>query len=206
MLDHLKKHLDGNLILASESPRRAQLLSLVGFQFEVRPSEIDEDSIQETDPVRHVLNLSLAKANEVAKNIKNGLIVGADTIVVLDKHILGKPATAEEASSMLRRLSGRTHRVYTGFAIVEKPGGRIASDYEMTKVHFRDLQDWEIESYVSTQNPMDKAGAYGIQDQSAVFADRIEGCFYNVVGFPLTKFYTTLLAFVEPTSKKFDNK
>jgi len=96
--------------------------------------------------------------------------------------------------------------VYTGFAIVEKPGGRIASDYEMTKVRFRDLRDWEIESYVRTQNPMDKAGAYGIQDQSAVFADRIEGCFYNVVGFPLTKFYTTLLAFVQPViSKPEDN-
>ncbi len=206
MLDYLKKRLNGSLILASESPRRAQLLSLVGFHFEVRPSKIDEDSIQETDPVRHVLFLSLAKATEVAKDIDRGLVVGADTIVVLDKHILGKPANAEEASDMLRRLSGRTHRVYTGFAIVEKPGGRIASDYEMTKVRFRDLRDWEIESYVRTQNPMDKAGAYGIQDQSAVFADRIEGCFYNVVGFPLTKFYTTLLAFVQPViSKPEDN-
>ncbi len=205
MIDHLK-YLNGNLILASESPRRAQLLSLVGFKFEIRPSEIDEDTVQEADPIRHVLALSLAKATEVAKSIKNGLVVGADTIVVLDKKILGKPATPEEASDMLRRLSGRAHHVYTGFAIVEKPGGRTASDYEVTKVRFRELQDWEIESYVNTQNPMDKAGAYGIQDQSAVFADRIEGCFYNVVGFPLSKFYTTLLAFVEPASKKLENK
>jgi septum formation protein len=198
MSDPLKKYLNGNLVLASESPRRAQLLSLIGLKFEIHPSRINEDLIEETDPVWHVLVLSLAKAQEVARRFENVLVIGADTIVVLDGHIMGKPATGDEAREMLHRLSGRTHQVYTGFALVEKPGKRTISDYEVTSVRFRTLHDWEIESYVETKNPMDKAGAYGIQDQSAVFADRIEGCFYNVVGFPLTKFYTTLLTFIEP--------
>ena len=94
---------------------------------------------------------------------------------------------------MLKKLSGRSHKVYTGFALIQKPGDLIVTDYETTRVHFRELYSWEIDSYVNTQNPMDKAGAYGIQDQSAVFADKIEGCFYNVVGFPIAKFYLTLL-------------
>jgi len=197
MVEHLQKLYPGKLILASQSPRRAQLLSLIGFKYEIRPANLQEDEIREDDPSRHVLKLSLAKAQEVARDVNEGLIIGADTIVVLDDTILGKPQSFEEAREMLRRLSGRSHQVYTGFALVEKPSGRSASDYEVTTVHFRELQDWEIESYVETQNPMDKAGAYGIQDQSAVFADRIEGCFYNVVGFPLTKFYMTFLEFVQ---------
>lgn len=178
--------------LASQSPRRRSLLQLIGLQFEVIPSHVDEESCTEQDPVRHVLQLSLAKAAEVARRIDSGLVVGADTIVVLDGEILGKPVDEREAVAMLQRLSGRTHEVYTGFAIVCKPEGLEVTGYEKTSVHFRELQAWEIESYVATGSPMDKAGAYGIQDQSALFADRIEGCFYNVVGFPLTKFYLAL--------------
>lgn len=185
------------LILASQSPRRAQLLKQVGFEFEVIPSHIDESQIQENDPASTVKALSLAKAQSVAENISDGIIIGSDTIVVLDENILGKPETEDEAKRMLRRLAGQTHRVFTGFTIYEKPSERYFSNYEMTKVHFRELSDWEIDRYVSTKNPMDKAGAYGIQDQSAVFADRIEGCFYNVVGFPLSKFYTAMMDFVK---------
>ncbi|NIA29372.1 MAG: septum formation inhibitor Maf [Actinobacteria bacterium] len=193
----MKKNYNGKLILASQSPRRADLLSLIGFDFDVRPSRIDEDSIRETEPEKHVKALSLAKAKKVARSVEKGLVVGADTIVVLNGEILGKPSSPEDAARMLRKLSGRVHKVYTGFTIIEMPGGRTVSDFEMTAVRFRQLADWEIKNYVSTQNPMDKAGAYGIQDQSAVFAERIEGCFYNVVGFPLTKFYVTLLEFVQ---------
>lgn len=195
--DDMIPRLNQKIFLASASPRRAHLLRLIGLDFEVIPSTFEEDGIDEHDPTTHVLKLSLAKAKNVAKKVAEGLIVGADTIVVLDGEILGKPQDAAEATTMLKRLSGRAHQVFTGFALIEKPGGNTTSDYETTKVHFRTLQDWEIDSYVKTQNPMDKAGAYGIQDQSAVFADRIEGCFYNVVGFPLTKFYTTLLHFLE---------
>ena len=181
--------------LASQSPRRKQLLQLIGLKFHVLPSQVDEEACTEPDPVRHVLQLSLAKARDVADRIEAGLVVGADTIVVLDGEILGKPADSAEAVQMLQRLSGRTHEVYTGFAIVCRPEEESVTGYEVTRVHFRPLQDWEIHSYVASGSPMDKAGAYGIQDQSALFADRIEGCFYNVVGFPLTKFYLTLLNF-----------
>ncbi len=181
--------------LASQSPRRKQLLQLMGLEFQVLPSGVDEEACTETEPLRHVEALALAKALDVSKRVPEGIIVGADTVVVLDGEILGKPVDAADAVRMLKRLSGRIHQVYTGFAIVCQPEGRQVSGHEMTRVHFRHLQGWEIESYVATGSPLDKAGAYGIQDQSALFADRIEGCFYNVVGFPLTRFYLTLLKF-----------
>ncbi len=181
------------LILASKSPRRAELLTRIGFEFDIVPSHFDESEIDIRDPREHVKALSLAKAKQVAQDIDTGRIIGADTIVVLDDEILGKPKDADEAYEMLKRLQGRTHEVYTGFAIVEKPQNHIVSDAEVTRVSFRQLEDWEIWGYIGTKSPFDKAGAYGIQDKSAVFAEKIDGCFYNVVGFPLTKFYTQLL-------------
>jgi septum formation protein len=118
--------------------------------------------------------------------------VGADTIVALDGDMLGKPESRAEAGRMLRRLSGRTHEVFTGFTLIDAgTGGRIRG-VERTAVTFRRLDDWEIDGYVATGLPMDKAGAYGIQDRSGLFVDRIDGCFYNVVGFPLTKFFEGL--------------
>ena len=196
MNDVYEKIYSQKLILASQSPRRAQLLKLVGFEFDIIPSFIDEEEIEKSDPATRVKALSFAKAKSVAANIEQGIIIGSDTIVVLDRQILGKPRDDLEAKEMLHRLKGRTHLVYTGFALLEKPSNRKIRDYDKTRVHFRDLADWEIDRYVATQNPMDKAGAYGIQDQSAVFADRIEGCFYNVVGFPLSKFYVAMMQFV----------
>ncbi len=184
------------LILASQSPRRAQLLKLVGFEFDTIPSHFDEDSVDVSEPETHVLELSRAKARHVAESVPQGIVIGADTIVVLENRIIGKPHNHQQARDMLKRLSGRVHRVFTGFTLIEKPGNRAFSDFDVTNVHFRQLEDWEIERYVQTNSPMDKAGAYGIQDQSAVFADRIEGCFYNVVGFPLSKFYTAMKTFV----------
>ena len=186
---------DEPLILASQSLRRAQLLSLIGMRFSVIPSAVDESLHDEQDPEKHVLKLSLLKAEDVASRTPEGLVIGADTIVVLDGEILGKPKSSEKAYKMLKQLSGRTHYVYTGFSLVEMPGGRKVSDFEVTAVHFRDLFDWEIIRYIESENPLDKAGAYGIQDQSALFVDRIEGCYYNVVGFPITKFFTALINF-----------
>jgi len=117
--------------------------------------------------------------------------------VVLDQHFLGKPNNGGEAESMLRLLSGREHNVYTGFTIFNKPDGKYCSDVEVTTVKFRVLEDEEIRNYVRSGRPLDKAGAYGIQDDfGAVFVERIEGCFYNVVGFPLTKFYVSLRKFL----------
>ena len=185
------------VILASQSPRRAELLERIGFTFEVRPSHVDEDAIDIREPRRHVTELSRAKAAKVAGEVEEGWIIGADTIVVLDDEILGKPSDPQQAFDMLNRLQGRTHHVYTGFTIVEKPQNRTLSDVEVTSVRFRELEDWEIWGYIDTKSPFDKAGAYGIQDRSAVFADRIEGCFYNVVGFPLARFYQQLLTLLK---------
>jgi septum formation protein len=179
------------IVLASNSPRRARLLEQMGFSFRVLPAEGVDEDVSISDPVSLVLELSRRKAESVLPRVKEGFVVGADTVVCLEGAILGKPRDAKDAVSMLRRLSGKTHDVFTGFTVIQVNGVRF-SDVERTKVSFRELEDWEITSYVRTGSPLDKAGAYGIQDRSGLFVDRIEGCFYNVVGFPLTKFYEGL--------------
>ena len=185
------------LILASRSPRRAELLKRMGFSFEVMTGKVTEDLDERLDPVEHVLRLSSLKAEAVLHYVHRGIIIGADTIVSLEGRILGKPKDSQEARRMLDTLSGKTHQVFTGFTLIQVGGERL-SDVEETLVEFRDITQWEIDAYVETGGPLDKAGGYGIQDQSGLFVRRIEGCFYNVVGFPLTKFYqdlTTLLDF-----------
>ncbi len=189
------------LILASQSPRRAQLLRQVGFEFDVVPADINETSDGNVAPQELAVRLAVQKAQAVASRISNGFVVGADTIVTLDGTVLGKPQTREEAHAMLRFLSGRTHRVFTGFAIVVRPEGYVLRDWEQTAVTFRPLDDWEIERYVEIDRPFDKAGAYGIQDTSALFVESIEGCYYNVVGFPLTRFYVQLRKLIENMKK-----
>jgi len=185
------------VVLASASPRRHNLLRQIGLNFIVHPSGVDEDSHNSSSPEEHVLELSKKKAFEVAKNYSDALIISADTIVVLDGQIINKPKDPAEAKQMLKRLSGRTHKVYTGFTILDTKTNKMVSDFEVTDVKFRELSDEEIEEYVSTGSPLDKAGAYGIQDDyGAVFVERINGCFYNVVGFPLTKFYLAMKKFL----------
>lgn len=189
---------DKPIILASASPRRAEILTKLGLRFEIRPSAIDENLQELLPPAEYATALAKHKAHAVAGKIPSAVVIGADTIVVLDQEILGKPQSVEEAHEMLRRLSNRTHRVFTGFAMIDRPTGRQAEGVEMTEVTFRALEEAEIAAYVQSGAAMDKAGAYGIQDLSAVFAERINGCFYNVVGFPLTRFYLTLRAFYGP--------
>lgn len=185
------------LILASQSPRRRILLKQIGLNFTVRPSHVKEDLLDHESPEHNAKRIALSKAEEVAKDYKSGIIIGADTIVVLGKKILGKPRTAAEARRMLRTLSGRMHTVYTALALVNASTGRQTVDIEQTRVWFRKLSPVEIARYVASGSPMDKAGAYGIQDDyGAVFVRRIEGCFYNVVGFPLTKFHMALQKFI----------
>jgi septum formation protein len=185
------------LILASQSPRRRLLLKQIGLRFSVRPSSVREDVLDHESPAQNARRIALAKALDVARGVKRGIVVGADTIVVLGNEILGKPRNAADAKRMLRRLSGRQHIVFTGFALVDASTGRKIVDIEKTKVKFRKLSAVEIEEYVASGSPMDKAGAYGIQDDyGAVFVQRVEGCFYNVVGFPLTRFYLALKKFV----------
>ncbi|GBE27255.1 septum formation protein Maf [bacterium BMS3Bbin03] len=180
------------LILASESPRRAQLLRQAGFEFQIIPSNVSEGFRENQSPESCVTELALQKTKDVAEKVSEGIIVGADTIVVLDSRILGKPADRADARKMLRFLSGRTHEVFTGFAIITRPENKIVTNFERTKVTFRPLEDWEIDRYIEIDHPFDKAGAYGIQDTSAIFVESICGCYYNVVGFPLTKFYVQL--------------
>jgi septum formation protein len=181
---------DTRLILASSSPRRANLLRQLGLEFEIVPSPVEENVNGYRSPVRLVTALARRKAAEVASQVANGVIVGADTVVVLDGKQLGKPRDAREAKEMLTQLSGREHCVYTGFTLLHMPSRESITDYEVTRVKFRELSAEEVEAYVRSGSCYDKAGAYGIQDDfGAVFVERIDGCYYNVVGFPLTKFY-----------------
>ena len=181
------------LILASQSPRRKRLLRQIGLTFTVRPSAVPEDLLDHETPEHNAKRIALSKAMKIAKSRKRGIVIGADTIVVLRGSILGKPKSHREAKRMLRSLSGRMHTVYTGFALVDVETHHRIVDIEKTKVWFRTLSEEEIDEYVASGSPMDKAGAYGIQDDyGAVFVERVEGCFYNVVGFPLTRFYKAL--------------
>ena len=184
------------IILASKSPRRIELLKKVISNFEIQISDVDEN-IEQNDPIKFVLQISKRKADKVAQNVKEGIIIGADSIVVRDGKILGKPRDKQEAIWMLNFLCNHMHQVFTGFTIIEKPSNKIISDYEVTMVKFRNLSPWEIEKYVQLERPFDKAGAYGIQDESAVFVERVEGCFYNVMGLPLAKLFKTLLPFLK---------
>jgi len=157
---------------------------------------VREDIDVPQDPEQHTTILSQRKARAVASSVGDGIIIGADTIVVLDGRILNKPKDALDAARMLQALSDRWHEVYTGFTLVDRPSDFSVSAVERTRVKFRRLAIDEIDAYIQSGSPMDKAGAYGIQDDyGAVFVERIEGCFYNVVGFPLTRFYLTMNEF-----------
>lgn len=182
------------IILASASPRRAQLLRQIGLPFVVRVSNACEETNAPSDPIEHVLELSRRKAEDVAAQVQAGLVLGVDTIVVLNRDILGKPSSPEEAKRMLRRLSGRTHDVFSGLTLIRAEDGQMRSDFSRTEVKMRVLSDEEIEAYVATGEPLDKAGAYGIQGRAALFIEEIHGCYYNVVGLPLSKFVKMLKA------------
>lgn len=184
------------IVLASQSPRRIALLKQIGLHPDVIPSRISEEFDPLMTAAENTKRLALEKAQEVGRGLENALVVGADTMVVLADQVLAKPTDPEDAIRMLELLSGRRHVVHTGFALLDRPSDRYVVDVESTIVTFRNLPRSEIEEYVATGSPMDKAGAYGIQDDyGAVFVSRIEGCFYNVVGFPLSKFYTRLAEF-----------
>jgi septum formation protein len=194
--------LNRKLVLASRSPRRQYLLRQLGWSFEVRESGIDEVFPPGGDPRATVAALSEQKAEAVAPSFSDAIILGADTVVAIDGAMLGKPGSEEEASRMLGTLSGRTHEVFTGFTLLDRPSNLRVTGVEMTRVTFRALTREEILEYVSGGSPMDKAGAYGIQDDlGAVFVERVEGCFYNVVGLPLMRIYVTLRDFQKQLEK-----
>ena len=182
------------LILASGSPRRRQLLEQIGLTFVVRSSDVDESVSPGLTPAQVVESLSARKGEAVAAEAVPGdLVLSADTVVALDGAILGKPRDRAEAEAMLTALSGRTHQVYTGVTLLQD--GRRLTEHEVTAVTFRPLSPEEIAAYVSTGEPMDKAGAYGIQGLGALLVERLEGDYFNVMGLPLCRLGQMLAQF-----------
>ena len=183
----------GKLILASASPRRKELLALTGLAYEVRPTDLEE-VIGTDKPSEAVRELSRQKARGALEQAEAGdVVIGADTVVVLDGKILGKPGDREEAFSMLKAIQGRSHEVYTGVTVVQKGKEQEASTFsERTLVHVLPMEEEEIRAYIATGEPMDKAGAYGIQGRFAVYVDGIEGDYQNVVGLPVSRLWQVL--------------
>ncbi len=175
--------MSGDLILASRSPRRADLLTAAGYQFTVEPADIDEQLHPGESPSTHVARLAEEKARVVAAAHQRALVLGADTVVVVDGDVLGKPASDAVASSMLERLSGRTHEVLTGVSLIE--GDWTRCEVASTEVTFRSLTPGEIGWYVESGEPAGKAGAYAIQGRASRFVTGIVGSYSNVVGLPI---------------------
>lgn len=182
--------MENRIILASASPRRAEILKNMGFDFIVIPSDIDEDII-ESQPKEFIMTLAKNKALHVSNN-NQGIIISADTIVVSQEQILGKPKDEADAKKMLKMLSGDKHSVYTGVCVFDTSNNKILCDYDKTDVYFDNMSDKEIEEYIKTGEPMDKAGAYGIQGKACKYINRIEGCYFNVMGLPASKLYKML--------------
>ncbi len=182
-----------DFVLASQSPRRRKLLRQMGIPFFCIPANVDETAEPAHKPRRLVENLALKKASSVVGRKPGALILGADTVVAYRGLILGKPSGAIEAAAMLRQLNGTTHTVYTGIALIHSDSNRKVTDVESTDVTFGRMTETEISNYVKTGSPLDKAGAYGIQDDmGAMFIQRINGDYYNVVGLPIRRLYVLL--------------
>ena len=185
----LSFELQERLLLASASPRRRVILENLGFEFEVLPSNVDESEIPWSDPVESAKLLAEIKAIDAQKTRPRKTIIAADTIVLCEGQVMGKPSSSEDAAEMLGTLSGRMHEVVTGIALITPPNLRII-EAESTKVFFRKLSPEEISRYISTREPFDKAGAYAIQGYASAFIDRIEGDYFNVVGLPVARLFS----------------
>jgi septum formation protein len=179
------------IILASQSPRRIEMLHSLGLEFEIYPARVDESPESYRDEIEYVYHNAASKAEWVyQKHPSAGLVISADTIVVKDGRILEKPKDSDDAGKMLKMLSGATHQVVTGICLLTSAAKII--DHEITNVTFVPLSGREIDAYLASGEPFDKAGAYGIQGFASIFIQRIEGCYFNVVGFPIAKFYQHL--------------
>lgn len=174
------------LILASTSPRRAKMLETLGLSFEVIGPHVDESPLVGEIPAHYVVRIARAKAERVASGLSSGLVLAADTAVIIDGQPLGKPSDHDDACKMLRLLSGQWHAVMSGVALRDAATGREVADCDKTLVRFRDLSDEDIEAYVQTREPLDKAGAYAIQGRGMLFVEEIAGNYHNVVGLPAT--------------------
>jgi len=183
------------LILASQSPRRRELMRLLGHPFRCVSPHVEEFSVPGETPAEHVVRLSLLKAREAAAREERGTVIGSDTVVVLDGDILEKPESDDDAFAMLSRLQGRTHAVYSGFAIRDAVTGEEYAGYEITEVSMRHMDADLIRKYIATGEPRDKAGAYGIQGYGAALITAVRGCYFNVMGLPLSRLMDALLTF-----------
>jgi septum formation protein len=180
------------IVLASASPRRSELLESAGIPFRIAPSDIPEDALPGETPEAHVRRLAREKARAVAAVTEGRYVIGADTIVACDGEIMGKPVNEADAGRMLRKLAGKGHQVITGFAVIDRQEEREVVEAVTTQVHFKGLSDAEIDAYVATGCPMDKAGAYAIQGGAAYMVRRIDGSYTNVVGLPLCEVVESL--------------
>ena len=183
------------IILASASPRRKVLLEKIGLIFEVEPSNYEEDIPLRLEPHEFARNISLEKGKIVASKHKNSIVIAADTFIVFGGQILGKPHTEKDAREMLEAISGKYHSVITGFSIIDTGKNKTLSKSVETKVYIRNLTLSEIDAYVKSREPLDKAGAYAIQGLGSVFVEKIDGDYYNVVGFPLSALTEALKEF-----------
>ena len=181
-----------SFILASVSPRRKELLKGMGIEFDVIPSGIDEKFLNGETPRDHVLRLSKEKSSAVSRNNPDAWVLGADTVVIIVGEVIGKPGTQNEARAMLARLSGREHQVITGFTIVNKSADVMITDAVESFVIFKEISEDEMNWYVKTKEPYDKAGGYAVQGMAAFFIREIRGSYTNVVGLPLTEVVTAL--------------
>lgn len=186
------------IVLASSSPRRAQLLAMLDLRFEIEPADIDERYTPGEEPAAHAERLAREKAISIARQQQDSLVIGSDTVVVLDEEVLGKPRDADEAVRMLLRLQGREHTVATGIAVAHR--GEVRSDVEEVRVRFRAFDAERARAYVSTGEPMDKAGAYGIQGYGAALVERIEGDYFAVMGLPIAR----LMKMLESLGYRYD--
>lgn len=186
------------IVLASSSPRRKELLDCLGLSFSVHVANVDEHAYEDESPDQLVARLALSKAEKIAELHPNHVIIGADTVVVFDKQIMGKPIDKEQAFQYLKRLSGNMHRVFTGVALVSICNQIKEVSVSSTDVFFRELSDQEILEYIKTGDPLDKAGAYAIQGLGAMFVEKIEGDYFTVVGLPLCKLSLMLKSISQP--------
>ena len=203
-MDVQKRNMNRKIILASSSPRRKQIMEQIGLDCIVEVSDYEEKLIPDVSVEEFVKTLSLGKAKSVAKNHQDAIIIGADTTVFIDNQILGKPKTLAGASEMLHKLSGKTHSVFTGFTVIDTKNNIIITDFIETKIKFKDLSEEEISGYIESGEPMDKAGAYGVQGKGALLVEHIEGDYANITGLPIVKIVEILKTLGVDTLKVYE--
>ncbi|MFC1638085.1 Maf family protein [Patescibacteria group bacterium] len=180
------------LILASTSPRRKELLAQIGLEFDILPGDYEEDMTKDLVSEELAKELAYGKAQDVANKVESGVVIGCDTFIEHEGKKMGKPKSEEDAKNILRSISGQVIKVYSGVAIIDKDSDREVVDFEVTDIKIKELSEKEIDDYIATGEPLDKAGAFAIQGRGAVFVEKVDGCYSSVVGMPLFRLYAGL--------------